>query len=56
VIDGTTHQVKELRAGPAEGSVTFRAIASAPSAAAPSPVCSDPGEALDEKALSALGA
>jgi len=56
VIDATTHQVKELRAGQAGGSITFRAIESAPTAVEPSPVCSDPHEAIDEKALSALGA
>ena len=56
VIDAATHRVKELRAGPAGGSITFRAIDTAPAAVAPSPVCSDPREAIDEKALSALGA
>ena len=56
VIDAATHQVEELRAGPAEGSITFRAIDAAPAAAVPSPVCTDPREAIDEKALAALGA
>jgi hypothetical protein len=52
-IDAATHRVKEVRAG-ALGTVTFRTLDTAPSVETPSPVCENPAQALDAKALKAF--
>ncbi len=52
-IDAATHRVKEVRAG-ALGTVTFRTLDTAPSVETPSPVCENPAQELDAKALKAF--